>query len=141
MLDEIAVRRREIYHFYGRQLKPLEAEELLRLPQVPENCVSNSHIFYVLLPARHVRDGLLAHLRSQGIHAVFHYVPLHSSPMGRKLGYEEGNLPVTEEIGGRLLRLPLYYEITQEEQKTVAAGVSNYCRRRALLPRHAQPVA
>ena len=58
----------------------------------------------------------MAHLKQQGIHAVFHYVPLHTSPMGRTFGYREGDLPVTEDLSGRLLRLPLYYDITEEEQ-------------------------
>ena len=119
MLDEIAVRRREIYWQYWRQLKALEDEQLIRLPQIPEECRSNFHMFYVLLATAAQRDALLAHLKPQGIHAVFHYVPLHTSPMGRKLGYRDGDLPVTEELAARLVRLPMYYEISPEEQSQV----------------------
>ena len=79
----IAKRRREIYQFYRRHLKPLEAEGLLRLPYTPEDCTSNYHLFYILVNDVAARDDLLAHLKSHGIHAVFHYVPLHWSPMGR----------------------------------------------------------
>jgi dTDP-4-amino-4,6-dideoxygalactose transaminase len=125
-LDAISQRRQRIYQFYRRQLKPLEGEGLLRLPVTPEDCDSNYHMFYILLPDRETRDGLMAHLKRQGIGAVFHYVPLHSSPMGQTYGYKEGDLPVTEEYSGRLLRLPLYYEITEEEQDRVVTEIRTY---------------
>jgi len=118
-LDEIAARRQEIYRFYQQQLTPLEAQGLLQLPQIPEDCQSNYHMFYALLPDAATRNALLTHLKSQGIHAVFHYVPLHASPMGRQFGYQEGDLPVTEDLAARLVRLPMYYEITMEEQRYV----------------------
>lgn len=122
-LDTIAQRRRQIYQFYRQQLKPLEAEGLLQLPRVPDDCDSNHHMFYILLRDRRTRDALLDFLKERGIHAVFHYVPLHSSPMGAKFGYQAGDLPVTEELSGRLIRLPFFYEITDEEQTRVIAAV------------------
>lgn len=128
LLDAIAQRRREIYQYYRRRLKPLEAEGLLRLPYTPEDCTSNYHMFYVLLPDGDARDGLMAHLKSKDIQAVFHYVPLHSSPMGRNFGYHEGDLPITEQTSARLLRLPFYYEITEEEQARVVEEIQAYCR-------------
>jgi dTDP-4-amino-4,6-dideoxygalactose transaminase len=126
MLDAISGRRREIYQRYRQLLKPLAAEGFLRLPRVPEGCDSNYHMFYLLLPDRETRDGLMAHLQGQGIHAVFHYVPLHTSPMGRTFGYRDGDLPVTEDLSGRLLRLPLFYDITEEEQERVLSQVRGY---------------
>jgi dTDP-4-amino-4,6-dideoxygalactose transaminase len=123
LLEEIAARRRASYEFYRSSLKPLEVEELLRLPRIPEDCRSNYHMFYILLRDRRARDELLSHLKSQNIHAVFHYIPLHSSPMGQKFGYTENDLPVTNDISGRLLRLPLYYDITEEEQTRVVDGI------------------
>lgn len=123
MLDEIAGRRRQIYYHYEALLEPLEAEGLLRLPEVPDDCRSNYHMYYVLLPDRATRDAMLERLNSQEIHAVFHYVPLHTSPMGRRFGYAEGNLPVTEDLSGRLLRLPFYYEMTEQEQERVVDGM------------------
>ena len=126
MLEPIVWRRREIYRFYRDHLEPLEARGLLQLPAVPEGCTSNYHIFCILLPDAETRDELIAHLRSQGIHAVFHYVPLHSSPMGRKFGCKQGDLPVTEELGSRLVRLPLYYEITEEEQMLAVEAVRTF---------------
>lgn len=132
-LDAIAGRRREIYREYRRQLKPLEAEGFLRLPLVPEDCDSNYHMFYVILPTAEQRDELLERLRRAGVHAVFHYVPLHSSPMGRKLCGEQ-SLPVTEQLSARLLRLPFYFGMTPEEQTRVVAILTESLTRRPVRP-------
>jgi dTDP-4-amino-4,6-dideoxygalactose transaminase len=128
MLDEIARRRRAIYEFYDACLQPLEARELLRRPRIPPECQSNYHLFYVLVSDRATRDALLEHLRAAEIQAVFHYVPLHTSPMGRSYGYAEGDLPVTEDLSGRLLRLPFYYEISQPEQLRVVEAIGEFFR-------------
>ena len=77
-----------------------------------------------MLDSRH--DELLDHLKKESISAVFHYIPLHSSPMGRKFGYTENDLPITNDVSGRLLRLPLYYDITEEEQTRVIEGIGSY---------------
>src|SRR5439155_10801982 len=111
---------------YLDALAPLEGDGLLRLPYVPEECASNHHLFYVLLPDRPARDALMTHLRQRGILAVFHYIPLHSSPMGQKLGYAEGQLPVTEDLSRRLLRLPLFYDLTEAEQDEVVTHIHTY---------------
>lgn len=132
LLDAITERRRKIYQFYQDQLAPLEAEGLLRLPRIPDGCRTNYHLFYVLLPNLATRDGLIAHLRSHGIQAVFHYVPLHSSPMGLKMGYAEGDLPLTEDLSVRLLRLPFYHEITEDEQAQVVAQIASFLRAAAV---------
>src|SRR5262249_53656758 len=129
MLETISERRQRIYEFYRNSLASLAADGLLRLPEVPEHCSSNYHMFYILLPSQHVRDALMAHLQQQGILAVFHYVPLHSSPMGQTFGYRAGDLPVTEELSNRLLRLPLYYDITEDEQHQVVAQISSFTRK------------
>ncbi len=126
LLDAISERRRQVYQTYQRELRPLEEEGVLRLPRLPPECASNFHLFYILLADTAERDALMAHLRRQGILAVFHYVPLHSSPMGQKFGYRAGQLPVTEEMSGRLLRLPLYYELTEEEQGRVVGAVRDF---------------
>lgn len=125
-MTPIARRRQEIYRFYRDGLEPLETAQLLRMPRIANDCQTNYHMFYVLLATAELRDGLLAHLKSAGIHAVFHYVPLHSSPMGRTFGYRSGDLPVTEDIGARLLRLPFYNDITPEEQARVVASVTEF---------------
>ena len=72
------------------------------------------------------RDALIAHLKQHGIQAVFHYIPLHSSPMGRKFGYQEGYLPITEQVSGCLLRLPFYCGITEAEQARVTHQITRF---------------
>jgi dTDP-4-amino-4,6-dideoxygalactose transaminase len=126
MIDLISERRSRIYLRYRQLLGPLAERGLVRLPVIPEGCTGNSHLFYLLLPDEKTRNGLMAHLREQKITAVFHYIPLHSSPIGRRYGYREGDLPVTEDVSKRLLRLPAYYEITPEEQKRVVEAIGDY---------------
>lgn len=126
MFDEINQRRKEIFDYYQHSLLPLENNQQLRLPCVPEDCLSNHHMFYILLPNKTLRDGLLNHLKQLQIHAVFHFVPLHSSPMGKTWGYQHGDLPVTEQAADCLLRLPFFYEITTEEQQRVVDEIQKY---------------
>ena len=137
-MDEITQRRRQIYQFYRLHLKHLEAEGLLRLPRIPEDCESNFHLFFVLLPNAATRDALMAHLKSQGILAVFHYIPLHGSPMGLKFGYHEGDLPVAEDLSARLLRLPLFHDLTEDEQQRIVGCIAEFLRRES--PRVSVPV-
>jgi dTDP-4-amino-4,6-dideoxygalactose transaminase len=128
MMQTISDRRRQIYEYYQQSFEPLAAEGLLRLPYVPPECTTNFHLFYLLTRDAATRDGLLAHLNSRGIGAVFHYVPLHSSPMGRKLRCDARELPVTDSVSARLIRLPFYYTITQDEQAEVVREVTDYLR-------------
>ena len=130
-MDEITKRRRQIYQFYRLHLKPLEAEGLLRLPRIPEDCESNYHLFFLLLPDAETRDALMAHLKSQGILAVFHYIPLHASPMGLKFRDRDGGLPVAEDLAARLLRLPLFHDLTEAEQQRIVECISQFLRRAA----------
>ena len=134
MMAAITHTRRKKYEFYQQELRHLELEGLLRLPRVPSDCQSNYHLLSILLPDQAIRDGLMAALRRQGILAVFHYVPLHTSPMGQRYGYAEGDLPVTEDLSRRLLRLPLYHEITTEEQARVVAQIRHFLQSRIKRP-------
>ncbi|MFO0944998.1 MAG: dTDP-4-amino-4,6-dideoxygalactose transaminase [Planctomycetota bacterium] len=131
MLDVIAERRQRIYQHYRHELKQLEAEGLLRLPHIPDDCRSNYHMFYILVQSQEIRDELMEYLRKNNIQAVFHYVPLHTSPMGESLGYGPGDLPVTEEYSGRILRLPFFYDIAEEEQARVVGAISEFLRHHA----------
>ena len=119
MIDPIAERRGEIFELYREHLSPLASEGLLRGPVIPAECQSNHHMYYILLPESRIRDEVISHLGKQGILAVFHFVPLHSSPMGRQIGYHEGDLPVTERLSGCLVRLPFYCDITEDNQLAV----------------------
>ncbi|MDQ6652472.1 MAG: dTDP-4-amino-4,6-dideoxygalactose transaminase [Acidobacteriota bacterium] len=123
MIEWSTKRRSRICRFYDEHLRPLAEEGLLRLPATPEYCESNHHLYYLLLPDAATRDRVLKHLNEQGIGAVTHYVPLHSSPIARKLGYGEAKLPVTEMVSECLLRLPVYPDMTETEQKYVIQGV------------------
>lgn len=117
--DTILARRREIFERYRAALEDLEIKGRLRLPIIPPECQHNAHVFFVLLPNERQRDELLDHFRHVNINAVFHYVPLHESPMGRKLDYAPGQLPVTEAMSRRLLRLPSFYGLQAEQQDRV----------------------
>jgi dTDP-4-amino-4,6-dideoxygalactose transaminase len=136
MLETITNRRRKVYELYRHHLEPLEAQGLLRLPVIPEGCDSNYHIFYILLPDLETRDALMAHLKQNGIQAVFHYIPLHSSPMGRQFGYQEGDLPITEKLSGCLLRLPFYCSLTEEEQVRVTNQITTFMKSRPPVASH-----
>lgn len=122
-LDEIARRRRQIYQRYRNALNPLAEEGLLQLSQAPEDCDGNHHMVFVTLPSADARDLLLQQLRARAINAVFHYIPLHTSPMGPKICHDQAALPVTEELSARLLRLPMYYEISNSQIDYVAATI------------------
>lgn len=129
MMDTLTRRRREIYELYRLQLQPLEEAGLVKLPRIPVNCQSNHHLFCIFLHDQAQRDALMTELAQQRIHAVFHYVPLHSSPMGRRMGWSAGDLPVTEAVSQRLLRLPFYYEITPAVQTRITDAIARLLRR------------
>jgi dTDP-4-amino-4,6-dideoxygalactose transaminase len=114
-MDRISERRKEIYQTYRRALKPLEAKALLQLPVIPEDCDSNYHLFYVIMPSEAERDNCLTEMKKAGISALFHYVPLHNSPKGLEL-CGQIQLPVTEDLSARLLRLPMYFELENGQQ-------------------------
>ncbi|WP_127836701.1 dTDP-4-amino-4,6-dideoxygalactose transaminase [Clostridium prolinivorans] len=114
-LDEIQNAREKIYYCYYEGLKELEKRGYLRLPFIPKNCNSNYHMFYIILNSEKERDLLMYKLKEKGISAVFHYIPLHTSPIGLKIGYRYGDLPKTEDLSKRILRLPLYVELKEKE--------------------------
>ncbi len=132
MMAAIAERRKKIYKQYRLLLKPLEVQGLLGLPHIPEDCESNYHMFYILLPDVETRDALMAYLKRYGIFAVFHFIPLHSSPMGKKFGYSEGDFPITEQLSRRILRLPFYYEMTEEEQVNIVKRMTEWLEKSEL---------
>jgi dTDP-4-amino-4,6-dideoxygalactose transaminase len=105
---ELTQRRKEMWTRYHRAFGDLEAAEQLRRPIVPSGCDHNGHLYYVLLPDQERRARLINALKVLGISAPFHYVPLHTSPAGRRFGRWQGSLPITERAGECLLRLPLW---------------------------------
>jgi dTDP-4-amino-4,6-dideoxygalactose transaminase len=125
-LDAITQRRREIYEVYANALAPLAREGLLQLPTIPANCTSNYHLFHILLADAETRGELMSHLQAHGIQAVFHYIPLHASPFGKRFG--DRALPVTEDLSARLLRLPFFNDITEAEQVEVVTQVAAFLK-------------
>ena len=117
--NEIMEKRMNIWNYYNEEFKELEEQGKLIRPYIPEYAKHNAHMFYIILPTEEKRNKVITKLKENGISAVFHYVPLHTSPMGRRLGYKKGDLPVTEEYANRLLRLPLYADMTEEENNYV----------------------
>lgn len=122
-LDEIQERRRSVYEKYYNGLKDLENKGKLRLPIIPECCESNYHMFYILLNSEKERNYLMDNLKEKEISSVFHYIPLHNSPMGLKLGYKQGDLPVTEDLSSRILRLPMYPDLKEEEIQYIISEI------------------
>ena len=111
--DEIMEKRMKIWNSYNEKLEELEKQGKLVRPYIPEYAKHNAHMYYIVLPTEEIRNDLMDKLKQNGVSATFHYIPLHTSPMGIKLGYKAGDLPVTEEYAGRLLRLPLYADMTE----------------------------
>jgi len=128
-MDRISTVRQQIYENYEHYLQPLEDDGQLQLPVIPGECVTNYHLFFILLNTATDRDSLLAYLKEQDIRAVFHYVPLHTSPYGRQQN-PQLHLPVTEDLSARLIRLPLYYELSRDEQVTTVRQIEEFFGKR-----------
>jgi dTDP-4-amino-4,6-dideoxygalactose transaminase len=124
--DAIQSKRGQIWNRYASELASWAHDGGMTLPHVPAHCEQPYHMFYVLLKDGAQREGLISHLEQRGILAVFHYLPLHVSDMGRRFGGREGDCPVTENISGRLLRLPFFNNLTNAEQDDVIAAVKSF---------------
>jgi dTDP-4-amino-4,6-dideoxygalactose transaminase len=116
----ITQKRLDSWRRYHELLEPLEKAGKIRRPIVPEGCEHNAHIYYILLNSLQKRQKALKKLEKNGVNAVFHYVPLHSSPAGKKYGRLAGKLPFTKDISERILRLPLFIGLTDRQQSTIA---------------------
>jgi dTDP-4-amino-4,6-dideoxygalactose transaminase len=127
-MEQINARRKRIFELYKNELDVLETIGLMQLPTVPDECETNFHLFYIILENEKIRDDLISFLKSKNILAVFHYLPLHLSPMGRSMGYTDGQLPITESLSNRLLRLPFYYDLTEENQMFIIHSIKDFFR-------------
>lgn len=126
--DEINNARLARWEQYYRLLSPLAAEGRIELPVIPEGCVHNAHMFYIKTRDLEERQALIQTLREQGILAVFHYIPLHSSPAGKKFGRFHGEDRYTTRESERLLRLPMYYSLTEENVNDVVSVIEKFYR-------------
>ncbi len=121
--ESITETRLALWRYYHDNLAPLERRGLLRRPIVPDECGHSAHLYYVLLPSGADRPAILEELRRQDIGAVFHYVPLHSSPAGRRYGRAYGSLRVTDSASARLVRLPVWLGLKEAQQDRVIAAL------------------
>lgn len=124
--EQISRKRMEIYQYYAQHFQNLAQEKKVDLPFVPEGCSHNAHMFYLRVRDMETRDGLITWLKEHGIHSVFHYVPLHSSPAGKKFGRFYGEDVYTTRESERLLRLPMFYNLDMEDVKRVVDTVEAF---------------
>ena len=117
--QSITKKRMDIWQQYHEDLVPLESSGKLRRPLIPEDCQHNAHMYYILLESLEKRTEVIAQMEEHGVNTVFHYVPLHSSPAGLKYGRVNGEMAHTDDLADRLLRLPLWVDLTEERQDKV----------------------
>jgi dTDP-4-amino-4,6-dideoxygalactose transaminase len=121
--DNIQRKRQIIWNYYYKQLKDWAITNDVRLPIIPEHCEQAYHMFYLLMPSLKARTHFLKYLKENDILAVFHYLPLHKSDMGRKIGCEQSHCPVTENVSDRLVRLPFFNDMSEEELTIVTTRI------------------
>lgn len=124
--DTINNDRLETWNYYYEHLKSLTDAGKIELPIVPDGCVHNAHMFYIKVKDLDERTALIAHLKERGVMAVFHYVPLHSSPAGEKFGRFHGVDRYTTRESDRLVRLPMYYGLADEDRTAVINAVATF---------------
>ena len=124
--ESITRRRLEIWNYYHVGFELLENAEKIRRPTIPSGCLHNAHMYYIKCENIRERDLLIRYLEKKSINAVFHYVPLHSSPAGKKYGFFFGFDEFTTKTSETILRLPLFYDITNDELDFVMDAVSQY---------------
>ncbi|MBN1365849.1 MAG: dTDP-4-amino-4,6-dideoxygalactose transaminase [Syntrophaceae bacterium] len=124
--DRIIAKRKLIYDLYMKKLQPLAEKNYLKLPYIPDDCSTNGHMFYIITRSLKERKKLSLFLREKGISAVFHYVPLHSSPKGKLYGRTCGKLDVTNMVSSCLLRLPVYYGMTEKDVRIVTDCITDF---------------
>lgn len=124
--DDIFKDRVGTWSYYMKELKELKEEEKIELPYVPPECVHNGHIFYLKLRNLEERTNFIQYMKQHGIYCVFHYVPLHSAPAGRKYGRFAGEDLYTTKESERLVRLPLYYGLSEKDRAEVVSRIYNF---------------
>lgn len=121
----ITDKRIALWNNYHEAMQALEEKGLITRPVVPEGCQHNAHMYYVLLSAGTNRDTILTSMKQQDVHSVFHYVPLHSSPAGKRFGRIHGSMKITDSFSERLIRLPLWIGLTGQQQAKVSQVLTN----------------
>ena len=127
--DEIYKNRMNTWNKYYEELKELENEGYINLPVIPDGCVHNAHMFYIKVKDLDERQSLMDYLKERDIMAVFHYIPLHSAPAGKKYGVFFGEDKYTTKESERILRLPLYYGLSEEKTEKVITEIKNFYKK------------
>lgn len=130
MADEINENRLHSWNMYYEQLKPLADAGKIELPYIPQECVHNAHMFYIKAKDLEERTALIRHLKEDGISAVFHYIPLHTAPAGLKFGRFHGEDVYTTRESERLVRLPMYYQLANEDLLKVTTSIIGFYKER-----------
>ncbi len=124
--EEIQGKRLDVWNKYNNTLKKYEDKGLIRLPYIPDYATNNAHMYYIILPSEKDRSEFIDFMKKNEISTPFHYIPLHLSKVGEKYNYKKGDLPVTEEYANRLVRLPLYADMTNEEVKKIILKLEEF---------------
>mgnify|MGYP001762295179 FL=1 len=130
--EKITQRRLNSWDYYHSQFANAELQGVLNRPTIPTECVHNAHMYYVLLPSSIDRQIVLEGLKKLGIAAMFHYVPLHSSPAGKRFGRVSGEMCNTDQCSSQLIRLPLWVGISYKEQDYVVNSLLSLLTQSAL---------
>ncbi len=133
--EQIQARRERIWRTYDGCLADWAAARGVKRPFVPDHCGQAYHMYYLLMPSLDERQRLIAHLRARGILSVFHYLPLHLSAMGESFGGRSGDCPVTESVSDRLLRLPFFNDLTEDDQMRVVEAIHGFGHRERAVRR------
>jgi dTDP-4-amino-4,6-dideoxygalactose transaminase len=124
--EMIQAKRKKVWDFYAYHLTSWAENNDFRIPFIPSHCNQTYHMFYLLCPSLEVRQRLIGYLKSNHVHAVFHYLPLHISDMGKRFGGKEGDCPITEDVSDRLVRLPFYKDLNEEDQSRVIELIRSF---------------
>ncbi len=131
--DEIMNDRMHVWNTYHSSFESLEKEGFFARPYIPEYAEHNAHCYYLILNSLEERNNLLDYLREKEVGAVFHYIPLHSAPAGLAQGYQKEDLPLTEEYAGRLLRLPLFSNMSESDLSHIVNSVYSFFGKAEIL--------
>ena len=123
---EVQQSRQNLWKMYHQQLADWARENNVRLPIVPDDCEQAYHMFYLIMPDLGKRSSFISFLKEHDIYAVFHYLPLHSSDMGQRLGGENADCPVTDDVSDRLVRLPFYNDMKDREKARVIEVIKSF---------------
>jgi dTDP-4-amino-4,6-dideoxygalactose transaminase len=126
LAETITQKRLNVWDYYDLVFKSLENQDFLRCPIIPQECLHNGHIYYLILEDLATRTNLIKYLKKEGIGSVFHYVPLHDSPAGKKFGRVAGEMTVTNDLADRLLRLPMFADINDSQMYKVTNLIEEF---------------